>query len=103
MTAPDYKSLKFDPTPLIVPARRVMIHLFRLRAAVMAEPYVSAIDLYTYLNRMGDGSDRRWSGVIFTAPRFLWRRLGYIPNPRRNYSPTPLFALNEERARDLGL
>jgi hypothetical protein len=113
MTAP----AKFDATPLIEPARAAMIALWRERdrvamaAALLAgkKPheragvYVSAVDLAAHLDRVGCAGDRRFSGVVFTAPRALWCCVGYDKNPRRHNSPTPLFALREDRARELGL
>ena len=108
MTAPPFARSKVDPTSLVAPARAAMIQLWRLRAglapvSLFEQPAVSAIDLAKYLDRQGFGSDRRWSGVVFTSPRALWRRIGYVPNPRRHDSPTPVFTLNEERAKELGL
>lgn len=108
---------KMDPTALIPIARAAMIQLYRRRvatavfeqglplfsASLASAPSVSAIDLAEYLDTVGWGADRRWSGVVFTAPRGLWSRVGYAPNPRRHASPTPLFRVNEARASELGL
>ena len=106
-----FQHATLDTRSLIAPARAAMIRLWRTRARVASvtppslfeEPTVSAIDLANYLDIQNVGGDRRWSGVVFTSPRALWRRIGYIRNPRRHDSPTPLFTLNEQRAKELGL
>lgn len=105
---------KFNAAPLIALARAAMIVIARRRALVDAPVTmeaeerlravsVSALDLREYLRGVGYAGDSRWSGATFTAPRGLWRRVGYVRNPERHDAPTACFVVNESRAAELGL